>query len=178
MQTLPISNGAHLNENQELQSVKNAIDRVQAVIEFNLDGSVVTANENFLKTLGYGLDEIKGQHHRMFCDPQFTMSIQYKQFWDKLARGEFDTGVYKRIGKGGKEVWIQASYNPVFDAAGKPYKVIKFATDITEAKLKTAEFEGKLAAISKAQAMIEFNLDGTIQTANDNFFSNTRVFFG
>lgn len=108
-----------------------AISRAMGVIEFNLDGSILTANENFLKTMGYTLDEIKGKHHRMFCDSQFVDSINYKEFWNKLGRGEFDAGRYMRIGRGGKVVWIQASYTPIMDINGKPFKVVKFATDIT-----------------------------------------------
>ncbi|MFM8314703.1 MAG: PAS domain-containing protein [Deltaproteobacteria bacterium] len=159
-------NTSNLND---LQSKLDALNRVQAVIEFNLDGSIIDANDNFLQTLGYDLSEIVGKHHRMFCDPSYVSSFAYKQFWEKLNRGEFDSGEYKRLGKGGKEVWIRASYNPVFDTRGKVTKVIKFATDITQEKLKNADFEGKMNAISKAQAMIEFNLDGTIVSANDNF---------
>ncbi len=153
----------------ELAGVISAIHRVQAVIELGLDGTILTANENFLKTLGYELGEIQGKHHRMFCEPQYANSVQYRHFWDKLGRGEFDTGEYKRIGKGGKEVWINASYNPILDAEGKPYKVVKFATNVTDQKAKFAEYEGKINAISKAQAMIEFNMDGTIIEANENF---------
>ncbi len=160
---------ADVTEKRKMEQQSAAIAKSQAIIEFNLDGSVVTANDNFLNCLGYTLDEIKGQHHRMFCDPAYTNSGDYAAFWAKLNRGEFDAGIYKRIGKGGKEIWIQASYNPILNAAGKPNKVVKFATDITEQKNKSAEFEGKLAAVSKAQAVIEFNLDGTIITANDNF---------
>jgi methyl-accepting chemotaxis protein len=131
-----------------------AIDRSQALIEFTLDGRIVTANENFLKTLGYTLDEIRGQHHSMFVEPDYRNSIEYRMFWEKLGRGEFDAGQYKRIGKGGKEVWIQASYNPIFDAGGKPVKVVKFATDITadvqraqEALFKSAAFEQSSVAM-------------------------------
>jgi methyl-accepting chemotaxis protein len=160
---------ADVTEKRKMEQQSAAIAKSQAIIEFNLDGSVVTANDNFLNCLGYTLDEIKGQHHRMFCDPAYVNSSEYPAFWAKLNRGEFDAGVYRRIGKGGKEIWIQAVYNPILNAAGKPQKVVKFATDITEQKNKAAEFEGKLAAVSKAQAMIEFNLDGTIVTANDNF---------
>ncbi|MBK9305836.1 MAG: PAS domain-containing protein [Nitrospira sp.] len=146
-----------------------ALDKIQAIIEFSLDGTVITANDNFLKTVGYQLEEIKGQHHRMFCDPAYTSSGEYAAFWQKLNRGEFDAGQYRRIGKGGKEVWIQASYNPILDANGKVSKVVKFATDITKDKNRNAEFEGKINAVNKAQAMIEFGLDGTVITANDNF---------
>ena len=146
-----------------------AINKSQAVIEFELDGTVQTANDNFLKTLGYTLDEVRGKHHRMFCEPAYTSTAEYKQFWDKLGRGEYESKEYKRIGKGNKEVWIQASYNPIFDHQGRPFKVVKYATDVTSQKLQTADFQGQLAAISKSQAVIEFGLDGIIQTANDNF---------
>lgn len=110
----------------------DAINKAQAVIEFNLDGTIITANDNFLNTLGYTLDEVKGKHHRMFVEPAFAQSREYADFWAKLNRGEFESKEYKRLGKGGKEVWIQASYNPIVDREGKPYKVVKFATDITE----------------------------------------------
>nr|WP_315464622.1 PAS domain S-box protein [uncultured Rhodoferax sp.] len=147
----------------------NAVSKAQAVIEFDLDGTIRTANENFCRTLGYSLDEIKGRHHSMFAAPGVSTTPEYRAFWDKLGRGEFDAGQYKRIGKGGKEVWIQASYNPIMDMNGKPFKVVKYATDITEQKLRAADFEGQLNAVSKAQAVIEFELDGTIRNANDNF---------
>lgn len=154
---------------QELRSIVAALDKVQAMIEFDLSGKILTANDNFLKALGYSLNEIQGQHHRMFCDLEFVSSLGYRQFWEKLNRGEFHAGEFKRLRKDGSEVWIQASYNPVLDEQGKPYKVIKFAIDITEAKMKNADDEGKINAISKAQAVIEFNLDGSILTANDGF---------
>jgi methyl-accepting chemotaxis protein len=160
-----------ISEQQQQTAVSTALDKVQAVIEFKLDGTILTANQNFLSTLGYSLEEIQGRHHRMFAEPAYANSAEYANFWAKLNRGELDAGVYRRLGKGGKEVWIQASYNPVFDVNGKPYKVVKFATDITEQKNKSAEWEGKLNAVSKAQAVIEFNLDGTIMTANQNFLS-------
>lgn len=159
------------NEIAELRGTVTAIDRVQAVIYFNLDGTIISANENFLHTLGYDLSEIKGKHHRMFCEQVYTSSIPYRQFWEKLNRGEFDSGEYKRVGKGGKEIWINASYNPIFDENGRVVRVVKFATDITAQKTKSAEFEAKMSAISKAQAVIEFNLDGTVLTANDNFLN-------
>ncbi len=113
-----------------------AISKAQAVIEFALDGTILHANDNFLKTLGYTLDEVKGKHHSMFAEPSYSVSIEYRQFWEKLGRGEYDAGQYKRIGKGGKEVWIQASYNPIMDINDKPFKVVKYATDITEQKLR------------------------------------------
>jgi methyl-accepting chemotaxis protein len=148
-----------------------AINKSQAVIEFDLNGIVLTANDNFLSALGYTLDEIKGKHHSLFVTPTYRESQEYNAFWAKLGRGEFDAAVYKRIGKGGKEVWIQASYNPILNAADKPYKVVKFATDITEQKMRMADYEGQIAAINKAQAVIEFDLNGTIRTANANFLN-------
>src|SRR5258705_457205 len=108
-----------------------AISKSQAVIEFNLDGTVVTANENFLKTLGYSLGEIQGKHHSMFVEPAMRDSAAYREFWASLNRGEYQAGEFKRIGKGGKEIWIQASYNPILDLNGKPFKVVKYAADTT-----------------------------------------------
>ncbi|AMN41412.1 methyl-accepting chemotaxis protein [Rhodoplanes sp. Z2-YC6860] len=160
---------ARKSANDDLTGQIKAINRSQAVIEFDLQGKILTANENFLAAVGYSLDEIKGQHHRMFVALADRESAEYKAFWDKLGRGEFDAGEYKRIGKGGKEIWIQASYNPIFDSAGNPFKVVKFATDVTASKLRNANFEGQLDAIGKSQAVIEFDLNGTILTANDNF---------
>jgi methyl-accepting chemotaxis protein len=147
----------------------DAMSKSQAIIEFNLDGTIITANSNFLNVLGYELSEIVGQHHRIFVDATYANSNEYRSFWDRLRRGEFDAAEYKRIGKGGKEVWIQASYNPVFDRDGKPVKVVKFASDVTAQKLAAADAQGQLAAISKSQAVIEFTVKGEILTANENF---------
>jgi len=148
-----------------------AISRAQAVIAFNLDGTIVTANENFLKTLGYSLGEIQGKHHSMFVEPATRDSAAYREFWASLNRGEYQAAEYKRIGKGGKEVWILASYNPILDEKGKPFKVVKFATDVTQQKLRTADLAGQIAAIGKSQAVIEFNMDGSVLTANENFLN-------
>ncbi|KZN63516.1 hypothetical protein N473_16985 [Pseudoalteromonas luteoviolacea CPMOR-1] len=150
-----------------------AIGKSQAVIEFNMDGTIITANDNFLKTMGYTLDEIKGQHHSMFAEQDYAKSQSYHQFWQQLNLGKFDSGEYQRLGKNGKKIWIQATYNPIFDANGKPFKVVKFATDITAQKIQSADFAGQLAAIHKSQAVIEFNLDGTIIDANENFLTTT-----
>ena len=146
-----------------------AISKALAIIEFTLDGRILWANENFLSALGYTLAEIVGQHHSIFVDAQHSTSPEYRQFWDKLSHGDYDEGVYKRIAKAGKEIWIQASYNPILDTSGTPFKVVKYATDITAAKLKAANSEGQLQAISKSQAIIEFALDGTVLAANENF---------
>ena len=147
----------------------DAINKAQAVIEFSVDGKIQHANENFLKAMGYSLEEIKGQHHSIFVDAAYRQSPDYRLFWEKLGRGEYDAGQYKRIAKGGREIWIQASYNPILDANGKAFKVVKYATDITQQKLQSADYEGQISAISKAQAVIEFSLDGKIINANDNF---------
>ncbi|MGE5158141.1 MAG: PAS domain-containing protein, partial [Gemmatimonas sp.] len=156
-------------QNLEAAAMVNAISRAQAVIEFNMDGTIITANDNFLHALGYTLAEIKGKHHSMFVEPSVRDSAAYREFWAKLNRGEFDTAEYKRIGKGGREVWILASYNPVLDQNGKPFKVVKFATDVTATKLRNAELASQIAAIGNSQAVIEFNMDGTVITANENF---------
>ncbi|MBB3018527.1 methyl-accepting chemotaxis protein [Microvirga lupini] len=148
-----------------------ALDRSQAIIEFRLDGTILTANENFLSTMGYTLDELQGRHHSLFVDPTEQGSAEYREFWAALNRGEARTAEYRRFGKGGREIWIQASYNPVLDRSGRPYKVVKFATDTTEQKLQAADYEGQIKAINRSQAVIAFKLDGTILTANENFLA-------
>ncbi|MCH2395605.1 methyl-accepting chemotaxis protein [Oceanibaculum sp.] len=146
-----------------------ALDKSQAVIEFAPDGTIITANQNFLKAMGYGLKEIQGKHHSMFLERADRDSANYKGFWPALARGEFSTGQFRRLTKGGKEIWLEASYNPLTDGRGKVYKVVKYATDITAQKMAQAEMTGKLEALNRSQAVIEFELDGTIITANENF---------
>jgi len=147
----------------------SALGRSQAIIEFDLDGTILDANENFLGAMGYRLDEIKGKHHRMFVAPSEAATDDYAQFWRRLSQGEFFSSEFKRFAKNGDEIWIQASYNPLLDENGTPYRVVKFATDITARVKRDADYEGQLRAISKSQAVIEFNLDGTILTANENF---------
>lgn len=155
----------------EAQGKLAAIDKAQAVIEFDLKGHVLAANENFLRLTGYTLDEISGRHHRMFVSPEHAGSSDYLAFWERLVRGEFESGEYKRLGKGGKEVWIQATYNPIFDRMGRPVKVVKFASDVTQAKLLSAEASAKVAAIDRGQAVVEFDLSGRVITANRNFLA-------
>jgi methyl-accepting chemotaxis protein len=145
-----------------------AISRSQAIIEFEPNGTILTANENFCSAIGYGLTEIQGKHHSMFCEPNYARSDEYKAFWAGLARGEAKSAEFKRFGKGGKEVWIQASYNPIV-SAGRVVRVVKIASDITAAKMKSMDDAGKIAAISKTQAVIEFTPKGDILTANQNF---------
>ena len=154
-----------------LEAIVAAIGTSMAVIEFDLDGTVLTANHNFLSALGYSLDEIQGKHHSMFVDDATRNGDGYRAFWAKLNRGEFDAGEYKRIGKNGREVWIQASYNPVRDREGRPTKVVKFASDITAQSIKMADFEAQISAIRRSNAVIAFELDGTIIEANDNFLA-------
>ncbi|SNT43487.1 methyl-accepting chemotaxis sensory transducer with Pas/Pac sensor [Tardiphaga sp. OK246] len=156
-------------QNLEYAAKVVAIGRSQAVIEFAMDGSILTANDNFLSALGYSLSEVVGKHHSMFVEPAMRASAAYGEFWASLNRGDYQAAEYKRIGKGGKEVWILASYNPILDQNGKPFKVVKFATDVTGDKLRTADLAGQITAIGKSQAVIEFNMDGTVLTANDNF---------
>jgi methyl-accepting chemotaxis protein len=158
----------------KLRAVENdgkvkAIERAQAVIEFDMSGQVVEANAKFLDLMGYSHDDVVGRHHRIFCDPVYTASAEYTAFWEKLARGDYHSGEYKRLGKGGKEVWIQATYNPILDVEGRPVKVVKFAIDVTQAKLRNGEFESKVKAVDRGQAVIEFDLEGKVLTANDNF---------
>jgi methyl-accepting chemotaxis protein len=148
--------------------ILSAVSKSQAIIEFDLQGKVLTANENFCRALGYELKEIVGNHHRMFCEPAYVTTPAYHDFWARLGRGEYDAGTYKRLAKGNREIWIQASYNPVF-RNGKPIKVVKFAADVTDAKKKAIDDAGKLEAISQSQAVIEFLPTGEILTANENF---------
>ena len=149
----------------------DAIGKAQAVIEFNMDGTIIAANANFLGAMGYTALEANGQHHSMFVEPDFKNSVEYHQFWETLNRGEYESAEYKRLGKGGKEVWIQASYNPIMDLNGKPFKVVKYATDVTEQKFRNADYAGQIEAIGKSQAVIEFQMDGTIIQANENFLN-------
>ena len=153
----------------DLRGQVKAIGRSLAVIEFALDGTIQNANKNFLNATGYSLEEVTGQHHRMFVDPVERDSQAYERFWKQLAQGEFQSGQFRRFGKGGQELWLQACYNPIFDPSGKPIKVVKYCTDITEQKQHAADFEGQVKAIDKSQAVIEFDLDGVIRNANENF---------
>ena len=157
------------NTGKDQFALLEALNRSQAVIEFDLEGNILNANDNFLQTMGYSLDEIKGKHHSMFAEPGYAASQEYQNFWDILRSGEFMSAEYQRFGKGGREVWIQASYNPIMDRKGRPYKVVKFATNITDQKKLNMDYHGQIVAIGRSQAVIEFTPDGTILNANDNF---------
>lgn len=156
---------------RDYQQIIRALDKSAAVIEFSLDGYVLQANENFLAVMGYRADEVIGKHHRMFVDDAYAQSTEYSDFWRKLAKGDFQAAEFRRVARGGRTVWIEASYNPIFDGAGKPVKIIKFAYDVTKKREQRAEMTGMLNAIHKSQAVIEFDLDGTVIDANENFLS-------
>ncbi|MGJ5205068.1 PAS domain-containing protein [Bradyrhizobium sp. HKCCYLR20261] len=156
-------------QNQDYAGQIAAIGRSQAMIEFKLDGTIIDANENFLQTMGYTLAEIQGQHHSMFVPPEQRDGQQYREFWAALNRGEYQAAEFKRVGKGGRDVWIQGSYNPILDDKGKPFKIVKFATDVTKQKMEYADLRGQIESIGKSQAVIEFDLDGTVISANKNF---------
>lgn len=147
----------------------DALHRSQAVIEFTLDGTILVANQNFLNAVGYRLDEIQGRHHSLFVDADEQASTAYREFWAKLSRGEFASGEFRRIAKGGREFWIQATYNPIRDRDGVPVKVVKFAVDVTVQKLLATDAAGQLAAVNRSQAVIQFAPDGTVLDANANF---------
>lgn len=170
-ETSALQSALRSEANAECDSLLAAIMRSQAVIEFDLQGQVVAANDNFLSLLGYRLDEVRGAHHRLFVDPAFAASGDYRAFWERLGQGRFESGEYKRLGKNKREVWIQATYNPVLDAAGRPVKIVKVASDVTAVKVRAAEFEAKISAIDLGQATIEFDLDGKVLTANRNFLA-------
>ncbi|MGZ3865545.1 MAG: methyl-accepting chemotaxis protein [Bacteroidia bacterium] len=196
-------------ENQRMKGVADAIDNSFAFIEFDITGNVVTANENFLRTMGYSLEQIKGKHHRMFVDANYAKSADYVKFWDELRQGRVQSGEFMRVNNNGKEIWLQAVYSPVKDEMGRILKVIKIATDVTqqvhmreEAKqaaeeLKAqeeeirqqmeemnatqeemartgAEMKGVITAIDNSYAYIEFNTDGNVIKANDNFLKTMK----
>ena len=158
----------------ELSANLDAINRSMAVIEFTPDGKVITANDNFLSTMGYDLDEIKNKHHRMFCPEQYATSAEYKAFWQELNQGQFLTGQFERLAKGDIAIWLEASYNPVFDQQNNLVKIIKFAADITD-KITNSQAQASMVnAINRSMAVIEFNLNGEVITANDNFLTTTQ----
>jgi methyl-accepting chemotaxis protein len=150
-----------------------AIGKVMGVIEFDLKGNILSINDNFTAVTGYSAQEVIGKHHSMFVAAEYKLSTEYRQFWENLARGQAYNGQYKRFGKGNREIWLQASYNPILDADGEPFKIVKYATDITQEKLQHADFSGQIAAIGKVMGVIEFDLDGKILSVNDNFAAVT-----
>ena len=159
------------DQNLEMRGQLDAINAAFAFIEFDPQGNILNANQIFLDAMGYNLDEIVGQHHSMFVDPTHAKSSEYKQFWNALRNGESRSGEFSRVDKEGDAVWLMASYTPVVNDGGVVVKVIKLATNITESKTINADFEGQVSAIKKSQAVISFNLDGTIIEANENFLA-------
>ncbi|HWA55948.1 MAG TPA: PAS domain-containing methyl-accepting chemotaxis protein [Gemmatimonadales bacterium] len=160
---------ASAEELADLRSQMEAISRSRAVVEFELDGTIKRANDVFLRLMGYQPEELQGRHHRLLVDPAEAGGREYDRFWSDLRTGHSRSGEFKRIAKGGREVWLQANYNAILDRHGRPYKVVKFGTDVTEARLTNADHQGQLAAIKRTQAVIEFGLDGTVTWANDLF---------
>lgn len=158
---------------QELEGQMNAINSATAYAEYKIDGSVIRANENFLKVTKYSQNEIEGKHHRAFCESNYTRSSEYEQFWRNLKNGTAQSGEYKRKAQDGSVIWFQATYTPVKDEKGNVTKVIELATDITAQKTQTNDFQGQLEAIGRSNAVIEFNMDGTVINANDNFLKVT-----
>ncbi|MDJ1496957.1 PAS domain-containing protein [Cytophagaceae bacterium DM2B3-1] len=156
-------------QNIELEGLRTAINSTLATIEFDPDGHILTANDNFLKTMGYPLADIFGKHHRIFVDPIYGNSDLYKEFWTSLRQGNSQIGEVKRFNSKGQEIWLSASYTPVFDQEKRVIKIIKFAQDITAQKRLTLDFENQLTAINRSFAVIEFNTKGEILTANENF---------
>jgi methyl-accepting chemotaxis protein len=156
----------------DARAMLDAFSRSQAIIEFDLDGKILSVNENFCAAMGYSASEIIGQHHSMFVTKDYAQSSEYKAFWAGLRAGKFDRKQYKRVAKGGRDVWIEASYNPVL-RGGKPYKIVKIAAEITSSKHEELDNAGKLMALSRAQAIIEFDPEGRILTANQNFLKAT-----
>ena len=159
--------------NADFEGQINAIGKSQGIIEISLDGKVLKVNETYLNMLGYAENELLGQQVSMVLDPVFTKSAEYAALWDKLVKGGNDSGQYKRIGKGGKEVWIQASYNPIYDLNGKPFKIVNYTIDITEQKLQSADYQGQISGINRVQGIIEFDLTGKIIAVNENFAHTT-----
>lgn len=162
---------SQLEDLQRAKSWQNAVLRSHAVIEFLPDGTIVWANEKFLSLMGYSLSDVAGQHHRIFVEAAYSVSPEYAQFWKALGEGNEQTAEFRRFAKGGREVWLQASYTPVLDRKGKVERIVKFATDTTEQTLCNADYKGQIDAISRVQAVIQFDLEGRVLTANDNFLN-------
>jgi len=151
-----------------------AVSRSMAMIEFTPDGIVIEANENFCKAMGYSAEEVRGKHHRIFCEEAFYRSEEYAKLWRDLARGEPISGTFQRLNKSGKEIWLEASYMPVLGPDRQVRSVIKVATDITARVNQDHENQSRLAALGRSMAVIEFTPEGRVITANDNFLKTTQ----
>ncbi len=155
------------SKKDNLNNILTALDKSQALIHFDPQGNILWANNNFLKTMGYDLDEIVGKHHRLFVDKRYGESEEYEGFWQRLREGKFAANRFKRYGKGQKEVWIQATYNPIYDSKGNIERIVKLASDITNSVVKTRQ------SFDRVQAVIRFDMNGYILEANENFLKTT-----
>jgi len=154
---------------QDALSIWRAVQTSNAVIELDLDGIVLSANDNFLELVGYSKDALIGQHHSLLVAPEERTSEGYTQFWQTLRQGKFFRGECRRIKSDGSDIWLEATYNPVLDTEGAPVKIVKIATDITTIKNHLAELNSVTTAVNRSLAVIEFNPNGTIRRANDIF---------
>ncbi|WP_277614007.1 methyl-accepting chemotaxis protein [Qipengyuania spongiae] len=158
-----------MDESHKYRSAWDALCRSQAVIEFSPEGTILWANARFCDAMGYGLDEIHGKHHRIFCDDALAASPDYHAFWTKLESGSFHQGTYRRIDRNGRAVFLRATYNPVFDDHGRCERVLKIATDITAEAIAAAETASRITAFDRSYAVVEFDLTGNVLDANENF---------
>ena len=153
----------------EKEAILASFDASLAHIEFRPDGTILWANDNFLAAMGYRLEEIQGQHHKMFVEPDYEASAEYRAFWETMRRGDYHSGEFKRLARGGREIWIQAFYFPLCDRSGRVTKVVKYASDITAEAMQQADHRSQVEAIQRSQAVVAFSLDGTITEANAHF---------
>ncbi|OCQ23492.1 hypothetical protein A7985_06010 [Pseudoalteromonas luteoviolacea] len=161
------------NQKQLLEQTLASVGRSTAIIEFSPDGKIITANQNFLDAMEYSHAELVGKHHRIFCDKQYTNSPEYNALWRTLNNGEFFSGTIERFTKSGKQLWLEASYNPVLDSAGKLQKIVKFAADVTKRELDAVSQQNLIDALYRSMAIIEFDVSGNVLTANENFLAAT-----
>lgn len=163
-------------ESQRMKGITDAIDTSYAMIEFDTRGNILTANNNFLQSMGYTSEEIQGRHHRMFVEQSYANSLEYTNFWNDLAAGKAFPGEFKRITRSGQEIWLNATYSPVKDEKGRVVKVIKIANDITRQVTERINMEGLKATVDSSFAFIEFDTKGNILDANNNFISTLGYF--
>ena len=166
---MAINTTEEVQNNLEYREKIDALKRSSIVAEFNMDGTIISANQNLLDLFGYGLDQVRGKHHSILLDAQDAQSQAFRQLWEKLNRGEFVSGEFKRRNYKGEDIWLEVTYSPVLDRSGKPFKVVELATDITKNYLDSIDAKGQIAAINRCQAIIHFALDGTVLWANQNF---------